>query len=182
VNMMPNQWAKAVENELLALRNRYPSDRPDETQWAGRLKAYLEDLRPFASEIVGRACRRAKEPEFYPDRFPSSGQLVRVCREMARPNAIEATKARATTEDPRQLADPRVVYADVPSTLDGQHDWIEAGESAGEGLAREWIAESCNLRIDPNRPTPPDVFRRRMDQLNRLLGEIPSAKENRISP
>ncbi len=39
-------------------------------------------------------------------------------------------------------------------------------------LAQRWREESNRLGLDPNRPTPQDIFKKRMRELRRMLGGV----------
>ncbi len=164
-----------IAKQLTRLRDNYPSlFVGTESEWAARSTAYWQKLRKFDVQLVEEACDQATEK--YPDRFPTSGQLVGLC------NAIAFDRDRREREDGQQAAtvsEERETREKVdllrreiiPNDHDGQRAWVAAGDTAFERLARGFEVESKRLNLDPNRPSPSEVEKRRTGALMRIWNE-----------
>lgn len=140
------------------LKASYPHFKPTDDDWRKTLGRYFEKLKDQPFQAIGAACMRASQPEYYPDWFPNEGQLKRV--------VIDCAKDRRREE--QQHADhggrllPLEYYADVPDNAGELAQWIASGANKFEQLGRRWKAESKQLWLDPNRPTPRELHEKRM--------------------
>lgn len=162
--------AKAIEK----LRDNYPSlFIGDKDQWNARANQYWQKLRKYEVDVVEEACDLATEK--YPDKFPSSGQLVMLCKGIVH----EREKTAYTRDQQAQLAREarenreavEMLRKDIiPNDRAGQADWIAEGDTPFERLARESEVRSKRMNIDPNDTTPREEAAYRMRAINDLLG------------
>jgi hypothetical protein len=168
---------------LVRLRDNYPSlFVGSESEWAARSNAYWEKLRRFEVEVIDEACDQATEK--YPDRFPTSGQLVSLCKGIIYEREKREREERTHADSIREERETRekVEYLRreiIPNDQAGQQAWIAEGETPFERLAREFEVESKRLNLDPNRASPREVEQRRMQALMRTWDE---ANEYKPSP
>jgi hypothetical protein len=155
------------------LRERYGLFvRQEEDEWKRKLASYWEQLRKFDWVDVQPALIRASEAEYYPDRFPTAGQLERVI------SAVQLE--RKTTERTRTVTeldasdDERAWerYHGTPSHPDAQAEYVAAAPSPAQRLAREWECESRRLELDPTKRAPRDIERRRLTELTEIVGSF----------
>lgn len=141
-----DQTRRAVTQSLRSLRERYPNFWVGtEDEWAKRLEAYWVELKRYELRTIVTACNRASRPQHYPDRFPTAGQLAVICQ------LVEAEK-------------PTPPSRDYPEVLRPQLD----PDNPFEQMARTWEAESLALGLDPDKPAPRDIGRRRLKELRQM--------------
>ena len=141
-----DQTRRAVTQSLRSLRERYPNFWVGtEDEWSKRLEAYWVELKRYDTQTIITACNRASRPQHYPDQFPTAGQLAIICQ------LVEVTKPAPAPERRPDAARPR---------LDPSNPF--------EQTARTWEAESKALGLDPNKPPPPEIVRRRVPEIQNL--------------
>lgn len=164
------------------LRDQYPTlMREDEEAWDARIGAYWLKLKRFDGSVIEMACDMA--PEVYPARFPSVGQLMHLAIKIEHERKAEANKRddeeRAESEDKATRERVAKLRSEIiPDTIEGQERWVAEAPSRFEALARWWECQSKQLRLDPTKPSPPDVAKGRMAELNKLLAEEPIGGEH----
>lgn len=165
-----NRFAEAMS----VLRDCYPGAWwGDDGEWRRRLKAYWDQLKGMDYRDVVKALTDCPGADFYPDRFPTVGQVQRVA--IAAEGERRKREAAAKDEYERRRAgpvedwtDPKVYYRHIPKTPPGQQHYIEGAANPWEKLARIWECESIALNIHPGQQTPPDVMKARMGQFWKL--------------
>ncbi len=159
----------AFATAMGALKDCYPLHRPTAEDWRRTLAAYSDRLQTLPIEAVAEACKKIPSPDYYPDFFPSAGQIVRVAGECYREQELSRRREReAHTAEADHKSDAeslRDFHRTVPATADGQEAYIREGRSRWDKLSRYWECESRKLGLHPNQATPPEVFQRRMRQL-----------------
>jgi hypothetical protein len=162
-----NDGAK-FRQALGTLRDCYPGYRPDNDAWGKVLAAYWQKLEVVPWDAVSRACITASNPEYYPDYFPSAGQLRRVADECEQ--RISAQRKREQDEMSRVSAQQsdedalRDFVRRVPSAPDAQRSYVAEANGPWETLARIWECDSRTRCLHPNECTPHDVQAIRMRQ------------------
>ena len=166
--MQPSDRQKFGEG-MQVLRRCYPSDRVTDEDFAGRLDAYFAQLFALPWACVMTALQRAAQPEFYPDWFPTSGQLARVAQ-TARLE-IEDT-ARVRHAEQSSVARDKQLWEEfylIPEEPERQAIYIADADGPYEKLAREWECESRTGGYDPTKKSPPGVGERRVAELLALM-------------
>ena len=148
---------------MLVLRGCYPGAWwGDDAEWRRRLSAYWDQLRTNDAADVKEACMRAPQPEFYPDRFPTAGQLARVVSTVRAERAERRRQQDTAKLHASELELERERRRRIPFTPEGQVAYVQEGEGEWEQLARVWECESVRRKVDPGHTTPSDMHERRM--------------------
>lgn len=175
---MRDQEKNAFKAAMDQLRARYGTLFGGDAEWKLRLSAYFEQLRKHDLNLVELALIRAPQPDFYPDKFPTAGQVQRlvIAAELERAQQVARQARNESAEDEDERV--REELSLVPTSDEAQALYIAAAKSPAERLAREWQCESKRLGLDPTKPSPPDVAARRMRQMQALLDSFPSMDMN----
>jgi len=166
-----DKWMSRLRDEVPDLFIR------GEQQWSQQVRAYWRKLKRFDMALVELAIDRSSDE--YPGKFPTVGQLVRLCK------VIDAEHKKAAREqgeqESRAFADrveqERVEYLRneiVPDDPAQQRAYIDAGDSPFERLAREFEVDSKRRALDPLRASPDDVTRHRMQRIRDTWAELDS--------
>lgn len=155
-----------IRTSLGKLRDSYPSlfVGTDE-QWGTRVDAYWGRLRKFDQTVVDEACDRAIDK--YPDKMPTVGQLVYLCREILEREKTAAREQGRLDDQARGDRETReaVEYLrseEIPDDPAQQRVWVAESTDPLERLAREYEADSKRRALDPNKPCSPAVAKERM--------------------
>jgi hypothetical protein len=152
---------------MLQLRDQYPNlFVPSLKEWARQVSSYRVKLRRFPIAIVEAACDAA--PDEHPDRFPTTGQLVRICTRLQRERreAFERRKREsAEAAENRSDRERTAILRDtIPNDPEGQLAYVSAGATPFEKLARTFEVESKIRNLDPTKKTPPELHQDRMSR------------------
>lgn len=165
---------------MVKLRASYGNFFGDDREWKQRVDVYFSQLRRHELDDVRAAFARAPNPDFYPDRFPTVGQLQRlvIAAELERKQGASAERRvhDAVTEDERL----REEFSLIPIGSEAQAAYIAAANTPLDRLAREWQCESKRLNLDPTKPSPPEIQARRLREFWDMWGR--SAPQTRATP
>lgn len=153
------------------LADCYPGYRPSVEEMAKQAKAYFDRLETYSWQDVSKALMRASQPEFYPDRFPTVGQLQAVVEDCRRRRAKAEREETQQRMDEREAESARGRMREIPVTQQAQRTYIQEGGTGWEKLARYWECESKARKLDPTKPTPPEIYQRRMGEFWKMWGE-----------
>lgn len=158
------------------LRTRYGAFYGNDQEWRSRLGAYFEQLRKHELRDVATALERAPSADFYPDRFPTSGQLQRLVIAAELERQQQAERVRYARDEQSEDERAREEYSLIPIGEKAQADYIAAATTPHDRLAREWKCESKRLGLDPTKPTPPEIVARRTAEVHAMLDRIGGPK------
>lgn len=151
------------------LRLCYTTHVGNDAEWTARKARYYRGLQDHEWETVRKAMTVAPNPDRFPNRFPTVGQLAIICKDLERSKAVEdkardteAWRHRQDEETREEISALREVV--IPNDPAKQKSWVLAAKTPWEGLARYWEAESKYLRIDPCGKTPEELHKRRLAQ------------------
>jgi hypothetical protein len=142
-----------------------------ESDWNAQVAVYFEALKIYSPKILTSAFR--KSIERHPDFMPTVGQLQSIALEFWRDDQKKQAEAAKRKQLAAHLAKPA-------SERRGKRPEGEV-RNAFDLLARAWFDESERLGLDPDKPTPRDIGRRRLSEFwstwNTLFDPQPT-KEN----
>ena len=156
---------------LSTLKTKYPGFNPTAQQWGTTVRSYHNSLLDFPPKCLARAFRDAEleSPKF----FPSSGTLRKLsshARSAFRREAETRKHSADVVRDYKQLRErprePRAIQGrtPLPVTEKAQQEYIAGGKDRFDRLGRYWELESRKLRLDPEKPTPDSIGKRRWEQ------------------
>lgn len=166
---MKDKEIEKFSASLRALWERYSAFPSDKNEWSRRVKAYFLALRYCDLADVLDGLSIASRPEYYPDRFPTSGQLERVVRAAKTSRLEREAQAKSRASEQRENDAARAALGQVPPTAKGQAEWVQEAPDRFEALARVFLCESRVLGLDPSAPSPPGVAARRQRALFSIL-------------
>jgi hypothetical protein len=170
------QDRKGFFDGMAFLRNCYPSFRPTSEDFAKTISTYFDALRSLTFEAVRGGMLRAPKPNYYPDYFPSAGQLHRVCVEVSGELAkLEERRQRSESEH-RQNETDLDRWKRLPTTQHGQGAYIAEGVGPFGKLARLWECESKAMGIKPWEITPKEMHAQRMVEFWKTWARVVEAK------
>lgn len=169
---MTSDDKKKFADGMEVLRACYPSFKPSGEDFKRTLKAYFEALLDSPFDVVRGALMRAPNPDYYPDYFPSVGQLQRVCRDVQREKATEQTSQQRLAREHAEDESESGRRQRIPTTDEGQRAYIEGGANDFEKLGRVWECESKRRGIKSWEMTPGDVSKRRFSDFWALWDRV----------
>jgi hypothetical protein len=154
---------------LQELISCYPTFRPSKDSLKKLAGAYWKGLCYFPTPVVMEALGKASDPENFPDRFPSRGQLVMLVRKLrVHPGEKESLTPRGEISDlekARMVADRDRVPRDPPD----QALYVAEAKAEAEKVARTWEVEDQNSGRVPWCDTPLEIGKGRLQQLAVLM-------------
>lgn len=168
----PETIAKmSLDNGMTVMREKYPDMFIGSSgDWTRRCLSYWETLQGHDARTLTIVCKRIAGPEYYPDQFPTAGQMARVARDIKRElrDSVSTSqpKPQHASEAPRRLADDNVF----------------------EQIAQAWEQESQRLGIGKWDTPPAEIARRRIADLREIwrayshVMPIPSPDPNKPKP
>lgn len=146
------------------LKAAYTSYRTDDAEWRRTMAAYWRQLERLEWDDVLASTYAAPQPDYYPDRFPTAGQLLRVATTRKVERAERARQQAAARREAEEHDAVRERRVSLPSTQEGMEKYISEGATPFERLGRMWECESKAKGINPGATTPPDLHASRMRQ------------------
>lgn len=152
---------------LSILKGCYPHYETTEPEFRATSLMYFKALKDLDLEAIGRVMMLAATTDYYPDRFPTHGQIRRL---------VEDTVMREQRDGPRQAeadreaasdARTRSRYNTLPGGL-GRQTYIDNGDGKYERLAREMETETVESGRDPAKQAPDEVTTKWQQKINTL--------------
>jgi len=126
--------------------------------------SYFRALEVYPFNTVAKAVTLAADPGFYPDWFPTAGQVKRICEHVARERAVEAAREQEHRAHESEDAAIREHYKRIPVTMQGMESYIREAGGPLERLARIWECETKQSHRDPCASVPKAVGEKRTAQ------------------